>query len=139
LTTIVVDASISASIILPDERTARSDNVRAMLVASDLYTPVHWPLEMGSLLVAAERRGRITTEERRAYLAMVREFQTLLDAQSAGPSDLIADLAMAAGLSVYDAAYLGLALRRGAMLATNDRRLGEQARMRGVEILTTLA
>ena len=38
------------------------------------------------------------------------------------------------GLSVYDAAYLELALRLGALLATNDQRLQVATREAGVSV-----
>ena len=44
-------------------------------------------------------------------------------------------LARRHGLTVYDAAYLELALRRGASLATLDMRLSAAAASEGVEIV----
>jgi len=46
-------------------------------------------------------------------------------------------LAREQGLSVYDAAYLDLALRRGLPLATQDQVLREAARRMGVELFQT--
>jgi predicted nucleic acid-binding protein len=43
-------------------------------------------------------------------------------------------MARAQGLSVYDAAYLELAYREKLPLATLDRRLGEAARLMGVQL-----
>ena len=43
-------------------------------------------------------------------------------------------MARAQGLSVYDAAYLELAYREKLPLATLDRRLGEAARLTGVQL-----
>jgi predicted nucleic acid-binding protein len=48
----------------------------------------------------------------------------------------ILPLAQAYGLSAYDAAYLEVAIRRGALLTTLDARLGKAARKAGVEIFT---
>lgn len=44
-------------------------------------------------------------------------------------------LARESGLTYYDAAYLELALRRGAQLASRDRQLVAAARAHGVECL----
>jgi predicted nucleic acid-binding protein len=43
-------------------------------------------------------------------------------------------MARTQGLSVYDAAYLELAHREKLPLATLDRRLGEAARLMGVQL-----
>ncbi|OGS52411.1 MAG: hypothetical protein A3J40_11370 [Erythrobacter sp. RIFCSPHIGHO2_12_FULL_63_10] len=47
------------------------------------------------------------------------------------------DLARAEDLTLYDAAYLELAERRGWSLATCDAALTKAARRRGVEIVTS--
>ena len=46
-----------------------------------------------------------------------------------------AGLARQYGLTVYDAAYLELALRRGATLATTDAALAKAARKAGVAVI----
>ena len=48
----------------------------------------------------------------------------------------VVDLARRFDLSTYDAAYLELALREGAPLATLDRRLQEAAEKTGAAIMT---
>lgn len=135
---VVVDASITAALILPDEWTEKVPQVSRELTEAELYAPMHWSLEIGSIMVTAERRGRITSEERRSYLEKAEGFQGLLDMVSGGPSVVITDLAMAMGLSVYDAAYLELAIRLGARLATNDKRLVNAATANALETLSTL-
>ena len=45
-------------------------------------------------------------------------------------------LARQYGLTIYDAAYLELAMRRGAILATNDLDLAKAARAAGVALLS---
>ena len=45
-------------------------------------------------------------------------------------------LARQYGLTVYDAAYLELAMRRGATLATDDRTLSRAATAAGVPLLS---
>lgn len=44
-------------------------------------------------------------------------------------------IAMAHNLTIYDAAYLELAIRRSLPLATLDRKLARAARAEGVEVI----
>ena len=104
---------------------------------AEVWAPAHLPIEIGSLLVSAERRGRIDRTERLAFLEASRQFFELLDDVSSGPSAVITDLAIESGLSVYDAAYLEIAVRRSAVLATNDRKLIAAAIARGVAVIST--
>ncbi len=65
---------------------------------------------------------------------------TLLARARIEPSQMsrtVFDLATDAGLTGYDAGYLELAMRLGAMLATKDHALIAAAPPRGVAILTT--
>jgi predicted nucleic acid-binding protein len=48
----------------------------------------------------------------------------------------VLDLSLAYGLTVYDAAYLELAQRREAMLATTDRALIAAAKQAGAKLFT---
>jgi len=50
----------------------------------------------------------------------------------------IISLAIKHRLSAYDAAYLALAVKEGAILATNDRKLAQAAFAEGVELRTAL-
>lgn len=134
---IVVDASIAAALLIPDEWTARVPEVAQELIDSPLHAPLHWPIELASVMVTAERRKRVTAGERRLYLVKAAEFEMLLDIPLIDPSTVISDLAIATGLSAYDAAYLELTERLGARLATNDASLAKIAVKRGSAVITT--
>jgi predicted nucleic acid-binding protein len=137
LTLIVVDASITAAIILLDEATDRDDAIRTAFRTAALYVPAHWATEVASLLLKAERRGRITSEERNAHLGEAGALLATGTLERPTLSRATIDLAVEANLTAYDAAYLELALRLGASLASNDGDLNDAARARGVPILTT--
>ena len=62
-----------------------------------------------------------------------------LEDAGAGADRAILDLAMARGLTAYDAAYLALARERGLPLATLDESLARAARLEGVVLLGPLA
>lgn len=137
MTLIVVDASITAAIILLDEATERDPLLRAAFRQAVLHVPAHWATEMVSLLLKAERRGRVTREERDAHLDEAGAIMANGVIEPATLPRVTMDLAAETGLTAYDAAYLELALRLGASLATNDGDLIDAARARGVPVLTT--
>lgn len=134
---IVVDASITAAVLITDEWSATVPEVREALRTADLHAPMHWPIEIVSLLVTAERRGRINATERGLYLEQARALQAVIDFDAVERGLAISDLAIATGLSAYDAAYLEIAQRLRADLATNDRKLAAAAQARGLAIVSS--
>ena len=87
------------------------------------------------MLVIAERRGRITQAQTTHALSLLSSLPILVD--SLMPKRMLATipaLAREHQLSAYDAAYLELALREGAVIATLDKKLERIALKCGVEI-----
>lgn len=90
---------------------------------------------MANALLVAERR-RIVSQ------AQVADFTTRLyrlplitdDAASSARREVVLALAREHNLTAYDATYLDLALRRGAVLATFDRALAQAMRAAGGEV-----
>jgi predicted nucleic acid-binding protein len=85
----------------------------------------------------AERRKRASQADITEALSLVNALPVIVDgevAQRAG-SDTVA-LARQYGLTIYDAAYLELAMRRGASLATSDHDLAKAAKAAGVASLS---
>src|ERR1700736_4629685 len=79
-----------------------------------------------NLLLANERRQRITPAQTAAALNLVQELPLRLDGQA--DSDTTLQLARAHKLTIYDPAYLQLAVRRHLPLVTFDTTLAEAAR-----------
>jgi predicted nucleic acid-binding protein len=121
----VIDPSVALAWLLPDETNARAAAVRAAVEnGADAWVPVHWWLEIGNGLLMAERRGRITPEQVAQALSLANALPFEEDEETAEqiPARTFG-LARRYGLTIYDAAYLELAQRRGAMLATFDGQL----------------
>jgi predicted nucleic acid-binding protein len=127
----VVDASISAAWFLPDEATPATEAALQATATQDIWVPSIWLLEMGNLLLSAQRRRRITAEKRRELAAAATSLRIRVDREpvSIGALD---ELAARHSLSAYDAAYLELALRRGLSLATLDKALAAAMGKAGV-------
>jgi predicted nucleic acid-binding protein len=132
----VLDSSITLAFIFSDEVT---DSVRAIFdraVAEGFLVPQHWRMEMANALTMAVRRGRIDAEFRRAAIADLTLLTIETDPHTNSHiwSETLA-FADRFRLTLYDAAYLELAYRRGLPLATLDDELREAAKLAGVECL----
>lgn len=118
----VVDASISAAWFLPDEATPYTEAALQATADRRVWVPALWLLEVGNLLLSAQRRRRITDAKRRELVAHAQDLRMDVDREPVAMTTLD-DLAARHALSAYDAAYLELALRRSLPLATNDAAL----------------
>ena len=132
----VLDASVVASWVFDDESDpgaeAVLDDIRSG--ASRGIVPQHWQAEVSNALLYGQIRGRISWEEIPGRLSFLDGLQITTDA---APNILAAlDLARLYGLTVYDALYLELAIRRQAPLATLDNKLRRAASEAGVPTLT---
>lgn len=118
----VVDASFSAAWFLPDEATADTESALQATATQDVWVPALWPLEIGNLLLSAQRRKRISADKRRELVSAAAGLRLRVDREPVAMTTLD-EIASRHGLSAYDAAYLELALRRGLALATRDEAL----------------
>jgi predicted nucleic acid-binding protein len=122
LTGIVVDASVVLAWCFPDEASEYADSVLMALEGRTVIVPPVWALEVANALVVAERRKRVKQADVRRFvelldgLTIIERLQTVTDTVSN-----VLPLAREYDLSAYDAAYLDLAVRQGAPLATLDR------------------
>ena len=129
----VLDCSVAMAWVFPDEASEATDRLRDSLLDGRAFVPSLWPVEVGSVLLAATRRGRLRAEEWPQVCASLEALPIEIDPVSAsrvwGPALALAD---EHGLSVYDAVYLELALRMRLPLATLDRALAAAAQATGV-------
>jgi predicted nucleic acid-binding protein len=131
---VVLDASMALSFVLADEFTAVSKRTLAGVAREGALVPVLWDFEVINGLRSAERRGRLTAA---ALTNAIRGLQGLRVERDHRPIDglRLASLAREFDLSVYDAAYLALAIDADLPLASLDARLtsaGEAAGVRPV-------
>lgn len=134
---LVIDGSTALGFLMPDEQApAARRALEALEDGTPAFVPAHWPLEVANGLLAVERRKRAThavvAEALQVVLSLPIEIDPDTAAHVAGGT---AGLARRYGLSIYDAAYLELAMRRGAALATMDAALAKAARKAGVEVV----
>ena len=115
----IVDASISAAWFLPDEATKQTEAMLHATATHEVWVPALWLLEVGNLLLSAQRRTRRTADKRRELAAAATALRIKVDREPVAIRALD-DIAARHGLTAYDAAYLELALRRGLPLGTLD-------------------
>jgi len=134
--TVVVDASIALGWFFDDERSGASIGVLTRLAVHGTVVPGHWHLEIANGLLVALRRQRTTTERIEGFLSLLERLD--VDVDSHTPLRAChATFAIAADhqLTIYDAAYLELSLRRSLPLATANRPLRAAAQRTGVDVL----
>ena len=127
-----LDASAALAWVLPEESPA-AEQARARIATDDALVPALWWFELRNGLIVNERRGRITEDETADFLRRVAQFAIAVD--DAPDEATLMALTRQHRLTVYDAAYLELALREGVPLATLDSSLASAARAEGVVVL----
>jgi predicted nucleic acid-binding protein len=129
---IVVDASVCASWVLPDERDERAVELLLRCRAGASAPRLLW-YEVRSVLLVAERRQRISAAQVDMALVELDRLGLAYDARAMSAD--VVQLARAHQISGYDAVYLELARRLSLPLATLDQALAAAARLAGCEVL----
>lgn len=129
----MLDASVALAWCLTDEATDYSERVLDLLRSADAVVPTIWPLEVANVLVASERRRRLTVDQTGVFLRTLRELPIRIDARPPGLDlDLLVRIAREQSLSAYDASYLEVAVREQLHLVTQDQRLRASASSLGL-------
>ena len=124
MTGFVLDASVALAWCFDDESTPVAWGLLDRLRSAPAHVPALWALEVGNILLGAERRRRITQARAVEFVGILGELDIRVDHEVAGRAfrDVL-PLARAQRLTTYDAAYLELAMRLGLPLATKDAAL----------------
>ena len=130
----VVDASMAFAWVLPSQASSEADALLERIeTGANAIVPSLWPLEVANGLLAAQRRRLITAEERGSALERLSALAFTIDEDHARNAfGRTSALAEQHGLSVYDAVYLELALRRELPLATRDGALRKAVERSGI-------
>ncbi|CAN5169121.1 type II toxin-antitoxin system VapC family toxin [soil metagenome] len=132
----VLDCSIAMSWCFEDEARAETDLLLDRLRDDGAMVPALWFWEVANVLNGAVRRGRLGVTDVAARLALLSALPIAADDEGAARAwRETLTLAGTHGLTVYDAAYLELAARHGADLATNDKALREAAARVGIKAI----
>lgn len=129
----VLDASVTACWAFRDEQHPHADLALERIRTDQAVAPTLWWFEVRNILIVNERRKRLSRAETAAFLKDLAIFGVNLDI--APETNEVLRLARAHQLSVYDAAYLELAMRKTVPLATLDTELVRAARAESVRVI----
>lgn len=130
---LVLDASLASTWCFPDERTSYTNGVLQAISSSvEAFAPRLWAYEIRNSVLMGVRRGRIGHADAEEFLSSLAD----LNIRLADPVsyDAVFALAQSNGLTVYDAAYLDLAIRERAQLASLDDALCKAAVKAGLSL-----
>lgn len=136
MTRFVLDASVTLAWCFADEASEAADALLARVERDGAVVPGLWPFEIANVLLAAERRRRLTAANADRFVDLLAALPIVIDDEtiSRALGDTI-ELARRHKLTAYDAAYLELARRRRLPLATRDAELRNAAPVAGVKLL----
>lgn len=135
MTGYVVDASVFGPLFFDDETEVLVPNLADILAEGECIVPQHWWLEATNQLLMGLRRGRTRSEVAADLLADVELLPITTDSHTGEQFRVTFALAELHGLTIYDAAYLELAMRCGAMLLSYDGKLRMAAAAEGLKVL----
>ncbi len=132
---LIIDSSVAIAWCFPDEQDTYSQSVLDALATERAIVPDLWHLEVANTLMVGERRKRSTQANTVTWLGFLTSLPISIDEETRSHAfgDTLS-LAREHNLSVYDAAYLELAMRRGLPLATLDDKLKSTAQAAGVAL-----
>ncbi len=131
----VLDTSVAMAWCFEDETNPYADAVLDSLIDNAALAPSIWPLEVGNVLLVAERRNRISQPDSMRFLELLSSLPIKTESFSEQRMfEAVLSLAWKLGLSSYDASYLDLAIQTGLKLATLDQSLRKAADRCGVAI-----
>lgn len=135
---VVVDASFVLACLLEEPHTEGSRRVLKAIEEGRLIAPIllHW--EVANVLARKVSRREIDEAEAIRAGDLLDRFAVELYPPEEEIDELVA-LAVDEGLSGYDAAYLRIAVARGAALATNDKDLTRAAVRHGLAVHSPFA
>jgi len=138
MTGFVLDNSVSMRWLLASEKSSDqkyAENVLDSMMEADALIPNLWHLEAISVLLGAEKRGKINLGEIERFISQLENLPIHVDtltAHQAFGRTLV--LSREYNPSSYDASYLELAMRKGLPLSSLDKKLVKAANKAGVDI-----
>ena len=129
----VMDASVSVGWVIKNQVTDYSLAAESALATEAIHVPNLWWLEMTNTLRTGCKRGTLTIPEAQGFIRVLDSLPLIVEPLEPKASELFA-LALRHDLTVYDAAYLDLALRLQISIATQDAALREAALASGVGV-----
>ena len=125
----VIDNSVVMSWCFEDEVDSYADAVLESLADGEAFVPGIWALELGNVLLVAERKKRLARASAVRFLELVIGLPLTVEQEM--PQRTLTEtvsLAREQKLSTYDASYLDLAMRLGLPISTLDASVRKAAK-----------
>jgi predicted nucleic acid-binding protein len=139
MTAFVLDASVTAAWLLPDDANAHTRRLYALIRRDEVepQAPNLWQWECANILANGVRRGRIPATALDGLWSVLEAIRHRVELHELAPAQHKASLGVAvdAGLSAHAAAYMWLARSLNLPLATFDPGLMAAAPGCGVKLL----
>lgn len=130
----VVDNSVVIAWHAKSQATPYTEKILDRVAKDVAHVPELWVLEFANILRKRILARAISRAQAQLIIDTTLALNLRLDSTPPAAAEIL-DLALAYGLSAYDAAYLELALRLGVPLAAKDGPLKEAARAAGAGVV----
>lgn len=131
----VIDCSVTMAWCFEDESNDYADNILEKLKNGKAVVPCIWPLEVANVLLLAKKHKRISEIESSSFIDALSELPITIEQSSAiRAMHSMFVLAGQLDLTVYDAAYLELAIREKIPLLTLDKQLIKAAKKMHISV-----
>ena len=132
----VLDCSITMTWLFEDECTPHTEKILEKLETESAVVPSIWPLEVANVLLFAKKKKRITQMHASEFIDALAALPIHIDeSTTARAMYSVFFLASQENLTIYDAAYLELAIRERIPIATQDDDLLNAAKKLKVQII----
>ena len=125
----VLDCSITMAWCFEDESNDYTDAILENFKNTNAIVPTIWPLEVANVLLLSKKNKRITEVQSASFMDALSALPIVVDQSTTSRAmHSIFILAGQSDLTIYDAAYLELALREKIPLLTLDKGLMKAAK-----------
>jgi predicted nucleic acid-binding protein len=125
----VLDCSVTMAWCFEDESTSYTDSILEKFTNAEAIVPTIWPLEVANVLLLSKKKGRITEVHSANFIDALLALPITVDpSTSTKAMRSIFLIANKSELTIYDAAYLELAIREKIPLLTFDKKLALAAK-----------
>lgn len=136
MSAVVIDSSLALTWCFEDEASPEIDLLFERIRDEGAAVPRLWHLELGNVLLQAEKRSRISRGDVAIRLDLIAVLPISIDQETAARAwREILTIARTESLTTYHATYVELAIRRGLTLLTKDNELAEATKRLGVVVL----
>lgn len=125
----VLDCSITMAWCFEDESTKDTDAILENLNHATAIVPTIWSLEVANVLLMSKKRNRITETQSASFIDALSMLPIVIDPSTTSRAmHSIFTLVNQLDLTIYDGAYLELAIREKIPLITLDKTLIKAAK-----------